>query len=263
MGISACLLGQPVRYDGRHKRDAFLAGQLARRVTFVSVCPEVEVGMGVPRPPIRLERAGREVRLRDPEHGLDHTAAMRRWAEARVTALERLGLSGFVLKKDSPSCGLERVKVHPGKGRAARVGVGLFAEALTRRLPLLPVEEEGRLADLDVRERFLARVLAHARVRALFSRRWTVDDLVRFHAAEAPLLLGRRTAAYRALGRLVAEAGRRPRRELARAYLEGVLEALRRPERRARRPGPKFSSWKDPSFTARSPGPRRPSSPAR
>jgi len=234
VGISACLLGQNVRYDGGHKRDAFLTGALARFVTFVPVCPEVEVGMGVPRPSIRLERAGAELRLRDPKHDVDHAAAMRRWAEARVAALERLDLSGFVLKKDSPSCGMERVKVHSGKGPGVKDGVGLFAETLLRRMPLLPVEEEGRLNDLALRESFVERVFAHRRLAALFRGRWTLGDVVRFHSAEKLLLLAHRPEAYRALGRLVAGAKRLPRAELARAYGEQYMAALRAPATRGR-----------------------------
>jgi uncharacterized protein YbgA (DUF1722 family)/uncharacterized protein YbbK (DUF523 family) len=234
IGISACLLGQNVRYDGGHKKDAFLTGQLARFVTFVPLCPEVEVGMGVPRPTIRLERVGGEIRLRDPKHDVDHTAAMRRWAEARVATIERLGLSGFVLKKDSPSCGMERVKVHSGKGPGVRDGVGLFAEALMRRMPLLPVEEEGRLNDLALRESFVERVFAHRRLATLFSRRWTLGDLVQFHSAEKLLLLAHRPAAYQTLGRLVAGPKRLPRAEVARAYGEAYTAALRTPATRGR-----------------------------
>jgi uncharacterized protein YbgA (DUF1722 family)/uncharacterized protein YbbK (DUF523 family) len=234
IGISACLLGENVRYDGGHKRDAFLTGALARFVTFVPVCPEVEVGMGVPRPAIRLERTGAELRLRDPRHDVDHTAAMRRWAEARVTAIEKLGLSGFVLKKDSPSCGMERVKVHSGKGPGVRNGVGLFAEVLLRRMPLLPVEEEGRLNDLALRESFVERVFAHRRLTALLRGRWSVGDLVRFHSTEKLLLLAHRPEAYRSLGRLVAGAKGLPRAELARAYGEGYMAALRTPATRGR-----------------------------
>jgi len=190
--------------------------------------------MGVPRPAIRLERAGAALRLRDPKHDVDHTAAMRRWAEARVAALERLDLSGFVLKKDSPSCGMERVKVHSGKGPGVKDGVGLFAETLLRRMPLLPVEEEGRLNDLALRESFVERVFAHRRLAALFRGRWTLGDVVRFHSAEKLLLLAHRPEAYRALGRLVAGAKRLPRAELARAYGEQYMAALRAPATRGR-----------------------------
>lgn len=227
IGVSSCLLGQKVRYDGGHKRDSFLTGPLADFVTFVPVCPEVEVGMAIPRPAIRLVRIGGEVRLLDPGNGVDHTEAMRRWAEARVAELERLDLGGYVLKKDSPSCGMERVKVYSGKGPGVRDGVGIFAAVLLDRVPLLPVEEEGRLNDLPLRENFVERVFAYRRLRSLFAGRWTVGDLVRFHAAEKLLLLAHRPSGHQALGRLVARAKQLPRAEVERRYGEGYMQALR------------------------------------
>jgi uncharacterized protein YbgA (DUF1722 family)/uncharacterized protein YbbK (DUF523 family) len=229
IGISSCLLGQEVRYDGGHKRNALVMGALSRFMTFVPVCPEVEVGMGIPRPAIRLERRGGEIRLRDPRHDVDHTGAMRRWAEARVAALEELGLSGYVLKKGSPSCGMERVNVHPERGPGVRDGVGLFAEALMRRMPLLPVEEEGRLHDPSLRENFVERVFAYRRLATAFATRWTVGGLVRFHTAEKLLLLAHEPKAYRNLGRLVAAAKRLPRGEVERTYGETYMAALRVP----------------------------------
>jgi uncharacterized protein YbgA (DUF1722 family)/uncharacterized protein YbbK (DUF523 family) len=234
IGISSCLLGQNVRYDGGHKKDAFVTGPLARFVSFVPVCPEVEVGMSIPRPTIRLVRVGGEVRLRDPTHDLDHTDAMRRWAEARAAELEKLDLSGYVLKKDSPSCGMERVKVHAERGPGVRDGVGLFAEALMRRMPLLPVEEEGRLNDLPLRENFIERVFAYRRLATAFAGRWTLGDLVRFHTAEKLLLLAHEPKAYQALGRLVAGAKRLPRGEVERAYGEAYMRALRVPATRGK-----------------------------
>lgn len=162
IGISSCLLGERVRYDGGHKLDA-IAADLARFARLVPVCPEVELGLGTPREPIRLERRGRGVRLVAVASRLDHTQAMRRFAEARVRELERLDLSGYVLKKDSPSCGLERVWVWDGR-RRARAGRGLFAATLVERMPLLPVEEEERLHDPSLFESFVERVLAYRRL---------------------------------------------------------------------------------------------------
>ncbi len=167
IGISACLLGQEVRYDGGHKRDAFLTEVLGRHVEWVPVCPEVELGMGTPRPPIRLERRGGEIRLVMPSTGADYTDAMRSFAERRVGELGKLDLDGYILKKDSPSCGLEGVKVHHGAGASSTEGRGLFAEVLTARLPDLPVEEEGRLGDPRLRESFVRRVFARRGLRLL------------------------------------------------------------------------------------------------
>ncbi len=227
IGISSCLLGHEVRYDGGHKRNALVMGALSRFMTFIPVCPEVEVGMPVPRPAIRLERDGGDIRLVDPRHGVDHTAAMTRWAEARVRALEALDLSGYLLKKGSPSCGMERVKVHATRGPGTRDGVGLFARALMAHLPLLPVEEEGRLEDPALRESFVTRVFAYRRLRAALGPRWRLGDLVRFHASEKLLLLAHEPKAYRALGRLVAGAKALPRAEVAARYGEGFMGALK------------------------------------
>lgn len=227
LAISACLLGQNVRFDGGHKRDPFLVEVLGKFVTFLPVCPELELGLGVPRPTIRLERRGEEVRLVDPKHGLDHTAAMSRLARARVDALAaNPDLCGWVLKKDSPSCGLFRVKVWDPNGVPAKDGTGAFAAVLRERLPLLPAEEEGRLHDARLRENFYERVFAYRRLKDLFRGRWKLGDLVRFHTAEKLLLLAHDEPGYRALGRLVAGAKALPRAELAARYQEQFMRAL-------------------------------------
>lgn len=160
LGVSACLLGEPVRWDGTHRRDAVVVDTLGPRVEWVAVCPEVEAGLGVPRPPIRLEGDARAPRLVVAETGEDLTARMRRFAEARLDDLARLDLDGYVLKRASPSCGPANVPVH---GAAGAPGAGLFAAALAARFPDLPIEDEGRLADPGVRARFLDRAAARAR----------------------------------------------------------------------------------------------------
>jgi hypothetical protein len=193
----------------------------------------VELGLGTPRETIRLERSGSGLRLVAPGSGQDHTEAMQRYAEERVAALERLGLSGYILKKDSPSCGMERVRVHGGRA-PARNGRGAFARVLMDRLPLLPVEEEGRLQDLELRERFVERVFAYQRLRALFGRRWTLGELVAFHAAEKPLVLAHAPEAYRKLSRLVASAKRAGRGALAERYSALYMAALAAPARPGR-----------------------------
>lgn len=229
LAISACLLGQSVRWDGSHKRDPFLTGVLEQFVTFVPMCPELELGLGVPRPPIRLQRRGDDVRLVDPKHGLDHTDAMRKLARARVDAVGRdPDLCGWILKKDSPSCGLERVKVYDHNDVPSKTGTGTFAEVIKERLPLLPVEEEGRLHDARLRENFYERLFAYRRVKDLFRGRWSVGDLVRFHTAEKLLLMAHDQPTYRALGRLVAAPRALPRAELATRYQELFMEGLRK-----------------------------------
>jgi uncharacterized protein YbgA (DUF1722 family)/uncharacterized protein YbbK (DUF523 family) len=200
LGISSCLLGEPVRWDGGHRRDDFLSGPLSRYVEWVPVCPEVEVGMGVPRPTVDLVGDADAPRMVETEGGRDWTDAMRAWAERRIHALAGLDLCGYVLKARSPSCGLVDVKV---SGRP--IGRGLFAAALVARMPLLPVEDEGRLADALVRDAFLRRVFALDRWRRFVRARPRRADLVAFHAREKFLLLAHSETHLRRLGRVVAQ----------------------------------------------------------
>jgi len=226
IGVSSCLVGNEVRYDGGHKRDAFLVGTFGQYVEWVPVCPEVELGLGVPRPTLRLEHRDGKLRLIMPQTQTDHTDAMRRYADQRVAELADAGLCGYVLKKDSPSCGMERVKVYSGKTLPSRRGRGLFAEALMRRLPQLPIEEEGRLCDPRLRENFVERVFAYRRIQALFGGRWTLGDLVRFHTAHKLQLLAHSTTVYQRLGRLVAAAKSMPRATLRERYQVDFMAAL-------------------------------------
>ncbi len=233
IGVSACLLGEKVRFDGGHKHARFLTDHLGELVTFVPVCPEVEVGMGIPRETIRLEVGpDGETRLVAPRSETDHTVAMERYAKRRSRELQALDLSGYVLKKGSPSCGMERVKLYDRNGMPSKGGVGVFARALLERLPLLPVEEEGRLNDPHLRENFIERVFAYRRLRNLFEGRWARGDLVRFHTAEKLLILAHNQAAYRRLGRLVATAKGRPPAEVATEYSAEYMGALARIARR-------------------------------
>jgi len=227
IGISACLLGQEVRFDGGHKRDAFLTGVLAKHVEWVPICPEVEVGMGTPRETLRLVRdsASGPIRMVTTRSAVDHTGSMDGWSRRRVEALSRENLDGYVLKKDSPSCGMERVKVYGGTV-AVRDGRGIYAQALMARLPLLPVEEEGRLNDDRLRENFIERVFAYRRLKDLFAGRWSLGSLVRFHTAHKMSLLAHSTAAYRELGRLVAGGSARPRAELRARYETDFMATL-------------------------------------
>jgi uncharacterized protein YbbK (DUF523 family) len=169
IGVSSCLLGAAVRYDGQHKRNDFLVDELGPLVEWVPVCPEVEVGMGVPRESVRLARGprGRSLILSN-QSGADWTARMEAFAARRVDELASAGLSGYVLKSRSPSCGLEGVPLFPDAevtSQPSNKGVGLFAAELLRRLPNLPIEEEGRLADPRLRARFIERVFGYDRWR--------------------------------------------------------------------------------------------------
>jgi uncharacterized protein YbbK (DUF523 family) len=171
LGISSCLLGQPVRFDGGHKRDSFLVDTFGSLVEWVPVCPEVELGLGTPRESLRLVGKDDGVRMVNSKSGRDITDDMRAWARARVEALAGQRLAGYVLKKDSPSCGMERVRVFAESGTTEKGGRGLFAEAIIARFPQLPVEEEGRLSDPQLRENFVERIFAYARLRAFFEGR--------------------------------------------------------------------------------------------
>ncbi|MBI4169017.1 MAG: DUF523 domain-containing protein [Acidobacteria bacterium] len=164
VGISACLIGQKVRYDGGHKRDRLLMETLGRRFEWVPICPEVEMGLGVPRETLRLEGDPAHPRLVFEHSRTDQTRRMRAWARSRLEELTREDLCGYILKGGSPSCGLEGVRVHPADGGApVPLGTGLFARALLQRFPDLPMEEEGGLRDRRRRARFVERVLSYSR----------------------------------------------------------------------------------------------------
>ena len=229
VGVSACLLGQEVRYDGGHKRDSYVTGTLARYFSFVPVCPELDIGLGVPRETLRLVRDGTELRMVAPGSGVDHTTRMRDYARRRVRQLEELGLSGYILKKNSPSCGMTRVRTYTTAGMPAPSDRGLYADALMTSMPLLPVEEEGRLNDPRLRENFVVRVFAFHRVASFFDSRWRLADLVAFHASEKLLLMAHDADRQRALGRVVASAKATTRGQLRTAYTEGFMLALSRP----------------------------------
>lgn len=234
VGVSACLLGEEVRFDGGHKRDSFLTTVLAPHVEFVPVCPEVEMGLGTPRETLRLVRSPGGLRMVTTRTGLDHTDAMRRWSSQRLDALGREGLSGYVLKKDSPSCGMERVKTYSGEGPGQRDGRGLFAAALLERFPALPVEEEGRLMDPVLRENFIERVFAYRRLQNVFSSRWTLSGLIAFHTAHKMTLLSHSTTEYNRLGRFVAGAAGMPEGPLRQEYERRFMHTLALPATRGR-----------------------------
>ena len=234
LGVSSCLLGNAVRYDGGHRRDPFVTELLGSFVEWVPVCPEVEVGMGTPRPALRLVGEGGEIRLREIASGRDHTRAMQRYAARRVRALRGLGLCGYVLKENSPSCGMARVKVY-GERRASGAGSrGLFASQLMEVYPNLPVEDEGRLNDAKLRENFIERVFAYHRLCDLFRGRWTHGQLVAFHTAHELQLIAHAREPYRELGRLVASLAKRPRGEIREHYQRVFMAALTRVASRAR-----------------------------
>jgi uncharacterized protein YbgA (DUF1722 family)/uncharacterized protein YbbK (DUF523 family) len=227
VGISSCLLGNEVRHDGGHKRDRYLTDTLGRFFEWVPVCPEVEMGLGTPRETLRLIGDAAAPRLVFAKTGTDQTDGMQAWAEERLAQLARADLSGYILKSDSPSCGMERVRVYGTAGMSQRTGVGIFARALMGRFPLLPVEEEGRLHDLPLRENFVERVFFYRRWRDLLAGGLTRGTAVAFHAAHKLLLLAHSPKHYAELGRLVAEAKQHTPRVLASRYGTLFMAALR------------------------------------
>ncbi len=228
LGISACVLGQEVRFDGGHKLDKYIRDTLGSFVEFVPVCPEVEVGLGMPRETLRLKRRAEDARpaLVAPKSQSDHSEAMLRYARDKSRALSAMDLCGFIVKKNSPSCGMERVKVYPetGTGSPSRDGVGAFTRELMAALPLLPIEEDGRLRDPVLRENFIERVFAYHRLRSFFAQPWRASDLMRFHAREKLLLMAH--SDYRPLGKLVAESHSIPKAQLQEAYSTLFLQGL-------------------------------------
>lgn len=227
LGVSSCLVGEEVRATGGHSRDRFLVNTLGRWVTWIPVCPEVEMGMPVPRPTIRLVGDVDRPRLVASRGDVDHTDAMRRWAEGRIAALADLRLDGYVFKKNSPSCGLHRVRVYDDHGRAERKGRGMFARMVTDAFPLLPVEEDGRLNDPRLRENFIERVFAHRRWRHFLEEEPSPRGLVAFHTSVKLAVLAHSPEHYRRLGRVVADAGGDDFPARLDAYASLFHEALR------------------------------------
>jgi len=224
IGVSACLLGDSVRFNGGHKRDAYVMGTLSEFCDFVPVCPEVEVGMGTPREAVRLVRPkGSEVeRMVGSNSETDWTDRMNAYARDRVETLTAQRLDGYILKSRSPSCGLFRVKVYSESGNPMGKSSGLFAAELARRFPMMPIEEEGRLNDAHLRENFIVRLFALRRWRDLVQATPRTADLVKFHADHKYLLMAHSTERLRELGRIVAASGRR----LSRATLDAYCEAF-------------------------------------
>jgi uncharacterized protein YbgA (DUF1722 family)/uncharacterized protein YbbK (DUF523 family) len=229
IGVSSCLLGQEVRWDGGHQRDRFVTDVLGPFVEFVPVCPEVGSGLSTPRETLRLVGEVDAPRLVFNKSGEEHTPALQRFAREEMRRLEALDLCGYVLKKDSPSCGMERVKVYGKKGSSAvRKGVGVFARVLMERFPLLPVEEDGRLNDAVLRETFVERVFAYRRWRDLLEEGFTPGRLVDFHRRHKYLLLAHSPQHYSELGRVVAQGKKVPRARLRDEYGRPFMEGMAR-----------------------------------
>lgn len=226
LGISRCLLGDEVRFDGGHKRDNFLTDVLGPYVEWVPICPEVEAGLGTPREAMRLVGDPAHPRLLTIKSGRDHTRALEKMTAGRLAELGNLDLSGYVFKRGSPSCGVERVRVYREHAMPSHSGVGLFARAFIEQFPLIPVEEEGRLCDAPLRENFIVRVFCYRRYQDLLQNGVTRQAVVRFHTIHKYLLLAHSAQHYQTLGRLVGQAEHHRPKELALKYGELFMNAL-------------------------------------
>ena len=227
IGISTCILGENVRFDGGHKRDRFVTDTLGQFLEFVPVCPEVECGLGIPRESMRLVGDPESPRLMTNRTKIDHTERMITWAQKRVRELEKEDLCGFIFKSRSPSSGMERVRVYNEKGIPAKTGVGMFARIFMEHFPLLPVEEDGRLHDIRLRENFIERIFALKRWRDLLGEKKSRGRLVAFHTQHKLLILSHSQKHSRILGKLVAAAKSISPTQLYPQYQALFLEALK------------------------------------
>jgi len=227
IGVSSCLLGEPVRYDGQHKHDHFITDTLGRFFEFVGVCPEVECGLGVPREPIRLVGDPANPRLMGTRSGLDHTARMQQWAAQKTAALADANLYGFIFKARSPSSGMENVKVYTEKGGFAGKAPGMFAKAFMSRYPTLPCEDEGRLNDPDLRENFIERLFTLWRLRQAMLAAPRLNTLMTFHAQNKFLIQSHHEKLMRQMGRELAQLKPRAAAAYAPQYEAQLMTALK------------------------------------
>lgn len=227
LGISSCLLGNKVRYDGQHKRDLYIMNTLGQFFDWVPICPEVDCGMPVPRESMRLVRIGNENRLMTNKTKQDKTPMMVSWATKRLDQLAEEDICGFIFKKNSPSSGMARVKVYTEQGMPNYRGSGIFAGMLQERFPLLPVEEEGRLHDLPLRENFIERVFVYNRWQLLQEKTPTIKNLSDFHAAHKYLIMAHSPKHLKILGHLAAGGNKQDIKQVYEEYLIQLMEALK------------------------------------
>jgi uncharacterized protein YbgA (DUF1722 family)/uncharacterized protein YbbK (DUF523 family) len=228
IGISACLAGQKVRYDGSSAKAEHLTGVLADYLEFVPVCPEVGCGMGVPREAVRLVGTPEKSRLMGRQTGTDWTDAMRNWAKSFLPELEKARVCGFIFKAKSPSSGMGRVKIYAESGGqpTSYAGVGLFASMVMKRFPLLPVEDDGRLHDVGLRANFIERIFTEHRWHRFLENGPTMQGLIDFHTRHKMLIRSHDVIGYRELGKLVAEGKRLGLPELLPRYHERLAQSM-------------------------------------
>lgn len=226
IGISSCLLGETVRWNGGHKKDIYINEVLGQFFEWVHVCPEMDVGMGVPREAVHLTGSLENLRMVGKETKTDWTGKMRHYSRIRINELQSLKLCGFIFKKNSPSCGIKGIKIYPDKGRPRSLGVGLFANEFIKRHPFLPVEEEDRLRDPRIRENFIVRVFSYQRLQQLMNSRFSRARLNAFHTHHKLLLLAHDRKKYTALDRLVTQSKQLSPAKLRRQYSAIFMQVL-------------------------------------
>jgi uncharacterized protein YbgA (DUF1722 family)/uncharacterized protein YbbK (DUF523 family) len=226
IGISTCLLGENVRYNGGHALDRFLRDTLGKYVHYIPVCPEVECGFGIPRETFRLVGDPKQPHLVTSHTGVDHTNRMEAWARKRVDELQNDDLCGFIFKSDSPSSGMERVKVYDDKGVPRKIGVGVFARVFMEHFPLTPVEEDGRLHDPLLRENFIERIFTYRRYREVMEEKKDVGHFVEFHTRHKLLLMAHSPKHLKQMGNLVAHTKQLSIKEFITQYEKLLMEAI-------------------------------------
>jgi uncharacterized protein YbgA (DUF1722 family)/uncharacterized protein YbbK (DUF523 family) len=226
VGVSSCLLGEKVRWDGNHKRDLMVKNQLGRMFEWVPTCPEVEIGMGIPREAVQLTGNSKTPRMVGNQTGTDWTARMNRYSKKRSAELAKMGVCGYIFKSRSPSCGISRIPVTHKNIMTKKYGRGLFADSFMLQCALVPVEDEDRLHDARLRENFITRIFAYHRLAQLLNNPFSRKTLVDFHTAHKFLLLAHSRKHYDALGKLAANAKQHSPSELKRRYAEAFMQAF-------------------------------------
>lgn len=227
IGVSRCLLGEKVRYDGGHKHDRFLTKTLGEYVEWFGICPEVDCGLSIPREAMRLVGDIKNPKLLTQKTQIDYTGKMQSWAKGAVKDLGNVGLCGFIFKTGSPSSGMRDIKVYNDKGYATKKGVGLFAKAVMDAYPLLPVEDDGRLHDMPLRENFIERIFVFKRWQDMCRQSKTIKNLLDFHTKHKLLIMAHSPAKLKELGALLGTPDKRKIAEIFDAYINILMPALK------------------------------------
>lgn len=229
IGISSCLLGNQVRYDGQHKYDHFLVKSLGEFMEYIPVCPEVECGLPVPRDAMRLVGDSSNPRLITIKTKIDLTEQMKKWGEIKLNELSPENLCGFIFKANSPSSGMERIKIYPPAGGVAQKnGVGIFADMFMKKFPYLPVEDDGRLHDPAIRENFIERIFTYKRWLEMIETQRTVNGLIQFHTSHKLMLMAHSPEHYRIAGQITASANKSNLKNKQSDYLKNLMAGLKK-----------------------------------